>query len=79
MTVIACTEIGGMESFGECLKRRRLERGYSVSRLADEAEITRQAITRWEAGERVPTYPYRAALRDILGLAKSDDHGWWAP
>ena len=50
------------ETIGELLVRARTERGVTQSRLADrlcaasgQATVTRNEISRWERGERIPS------------------------
>lgn len=78
MNLIACAGLDmGMETFGEVLKRRRLAKGWTISRLCREAGVNRQSIYRWEADDREPPWPYRLALREALGASPEEDGGWW--
>lgn len=77
--LIACAAPHGvLETFGQVLQRRRLEKGWTVSRLAREAGVNRVSIERWEDDQREPHWPFRLALREALGLSADDDRGWWA-
>ena len=77
MNLIACTAIGGLETFGEVLQRRREERGWTITELSRRAHVARQSIYQWEGDVRVPQPLYRQALRVALNLSEDDDHGWW--
>jgi len=65
------------ETFGYVLRRRRAEKGWSVSELARRAGVHRVSIWEWEHDRCFPRYPYRLALRVALGLSDRDDDGWW--
>lgn len=77
MNTIACATPFPFPTFGEVLVRRRMERGWSIAKLAREAMVSRQAIYDWERGKAVPIYPYRLALREALRLSEHDDGGYW--
>lgn len=64
-------------TFGETLVRRRMEREMSITALAREAGVSRQAIYDWEQDKVMPAYPFRLALRVALGLSERDDGGYW--
>ena len=50
-------------SFGDRLKATRKERGLSQEQLAEELEVSRQAVTKWETGITFPE------IRTMLRLA----------
>lgn len=64
-------------SFGEALLRRRLEKGWSIRRLARETGIAWRSLYRYEADKRPPKPVCRYALRCALGLDADADGGWW--
>lgn len=66
-----------VRTFGEALHRRRLEKGWTVTRLARVAGIARWTVYRYESDERPPRPVYRLALRMALGLDEHADDGWW--
>ena len=42
-------------TIGEAIKRSREEQGVSQEWLAEQVEVSRQAVSKWERGEAVPT------------------------
>ena len=55
-------------SFGEDLRRLRMERGLSQQQLADLLFVDRSSIARWENGKRVPDLTVLARLAEALGV-----------
>ena len=43
-----------MVEFGEQLRRAREEKGMTQQSLAEQLYVTRQAVSRWECGDRYP-------------------------
>lgn len=54
-------------SFGEALRRLRMEKNISQQQLADLMHVDRSTITRWESGTRLPDADMIALLSDCLG------------
>ena len=42
--------------FGEQLRRAREAKGMTQQSLAEQLIVTRQAVTRWECGDRFPDF-----------------------
>ena len=55
--------------FGEKLKKLRKARGLSQEQLADELQVSRQAISKWELGESTPDTDNLVALSDYFGVS----------
>ena len=49
---------------GEKLKKLRKARGLSQEQLADQLNVSRQAISKWELGESTPDTDNLVALSD---------------
>ena len=47
-----------MVEFGEQLRRAREEKGMTQQSLAEQLYVTRQAVSRWECGDRYPEFTY---------------------
>ena len=54
-------------SFGEALRRLRVERDLSQQQLADLLHVDRTTISKWESGTRLPDADMIALLSDSLG------------
>lgn len=55
-------------SFGECLRRLRMERNISQQQLSKMLRVDRSTITKWESGTRLPDANMIARLSDCLGV-----------
>lgn len=55
-------------SFGECLRRLRMERNISQQQLGNMLRVDRSTITKWESGTRLPDANMIARLSDCLGV-----------
>lgn len=53
----------------EC-KAIRQRAGVSLARLGAELGVSAAAVSRWEAGTRVPSVPVRGAYCDLLDALK---------
>ena len=53
-------------SFGESLRRLRIERGYSQQQLSDALHVDRSTVTKWETGARLPDAAMISALSQCL-------------
>ena len=53
----------------EILTRLRKEKGLSQKEVAEELGVTRQAISRWEAGDAWPSMENLVALSRIYGVS----------
>ena len=54
-------------SFGETLRRLRMERGLSQQQLADRLHVERSSVANWEAGRRVPGATLIFQITEALG------------
>ena len=54
-------------SFGERLRATRKERGFSQEQLAEELEVSRQSVTKWESGLTFPEIKTMLRLASLLG------------
>lgn len=57
-----------MEYF-ERIRSKRLEKGLTQQQLADEIQVSRQMVTRWENGWNVPSLYYAQKLADFFGMS----------
>lgn len=55
-------------SFGEALRRIRIEKGISQQKLADMINVERSTITNWENGRRLPDATLISKLSECLGV-----------
>ena len=53
----------------DILSKLRTERGLSQSELADQVHVTRQAVSRWETGETVPSSETLKLLSRIFDVS----------
>lgn len=58
-----------MIEFGEQLKRAREAKGLTQQSLADQLFVTRQAVSRWERGERFPDLATTKKISTILEVS----------
>lgn len=49
-------------TFADNLVRLRREKGFSQEQLADLMDVSRQAVSKWEAGQTMPDLPKLVAL-----------------
>lgn len=55
-----------MVEFGEQLRRAREEKGMTQQSLAEQLYVTRQAVSRWECGDRYPDLLTTKKISQIL-------------
>ena len=55
-----------MVEFGEQLRRAREEKGMTQQYLAEQLYVTRQAVSRWECGDRYPDLLTTKKISQIL-------------
>lgn len=55
-------------SFGESLRRLRMEKGLSQQRLSEILFVDRSTIVRWETGSRTPDVLLLSRIADALGV-----------
>jgi len=55
-------------SFGETLRRLRMEKGLSQQQLADRLYVERPSVANWEGGRRFPDAATVSQLAEILGV-----------
>ena len=53
---------------GDRIQEQRKRRGLSQEKLAELVGVSRQAVTKWEAGQSVPTCENLMALPDLFQL-----------
>lgn len=56
------------QSFGEVLRRLRVEKGFTQQQLADQMNLDRTNITNWETGRRMPDVATVSRLAEALGV-----------
>ena len=54
-------------TFGEALRRLRIEKGFSQQRLGDTLHVDRSTVAKWETGDRLPDAAMISLLSDQLG------------
>ena len=55
-------------SFGETLRRLRIEKGLSQQQLADKLYVERPSLTNWENGRRMPDAAMISRIVEALGV-----------
>lgn len=58
-----------MVEFGEQLRRAREEKGMTQQSLAERLYVTRQAVSRWECGDRYPDLLTTKKISQILDIS----------
>lgn len=61
-----------MVEFGEQLRRVREEKGMTQQSLAEQLYVTRQAVSRWECGDRYPDLLTTKKISQILEVSLDD-------
>ena len=61
-----------MVEFGEQLRRVREEKGMTQQSLAEQLYVTRQAVSRWECGDRYPDLLTTKKISQILEMSLDD-------
>ena len=56
-------------SIGEKIAMQRKKRGMSQEALANEMDVTRQAVSRWESGQSKPSTEKLLALGELYGVS----------
>ena len=56
-------------TFADNLVRLRREKGFSQEQLADLMDVSRQAVSKWEAGQTMLDLPKLVALADLFGTS----------
>ena len=56
-------------TFAQVLTRLRREKGLSQEQLADLMDISRQAVSKWEAGQSMPDLARLVALAELFGVS----------
>lgn len=64
------------ESFGDSLRYIRKERGMTLEEMANYLGSTKQALSRYERGERVPKITVASDIANKLGYDISDFLGY---
>jgi hypothetical protein len=68
---------GGVETIGSLIRRARQSAGKSQTALAEELRlrsgnisVTREYVSRWESGRRIPTPFWRQHIASVLALPR---------
>ncbi|MBO4911280.1 MAG: helix-turn-helix transcriptional regulator [Butyrivibrio sp.] len=61
-----------MVEFGEQLRKAREEKGMTQQTLAEQLFVTRQAVSKWECGERYPDLPTTMKISEALDVSLDD-------
>ena len=56
-------------TFAQVLARLRREKGLSQEQLADLMDVSRQAVSKWEAGQSMPDLARLVALAELFGVS----------
>lgn len=59
-------------ALGTTISQRRKERHLSQAHVAEELGVSRQAVSKWETGQSVPSTAHLVRLTDILGCDLQD-------
>ena len=54
---------------GERLKALRNQIGFSQEMVAERVGVSRQAVTKWESGQTIPTGENLAALAELYAIS----------
>lgn len=63
------------EKFAETLKKMRKERGLSQEELAERLGTSKQVISRYESGQRIPKISMAYQLAKVLGVSLEELNG----
>lgn len=61
-----------MMEYNERIKHYRTKKGMTQQQLADEIEVSRQSVTRWENGWSVPSMYYAQRLSEYFGVTVTE-------
>ena len=61
-----------MVEFGEQLRKAREAKGLTQQTLAEQLFVTRQAVSKWECGERYPDLPTTKKISETLDVSLDD-------
>ena len=67
------------ERFAETLKRIRRERGLSQDELAEKIGTSKQVISRYESGQRIPKISVAVQIAKALGVTLEELNGQAVP
>ena len=56
-------------TLGERLKMYRTQKGLSQEKIAEMLDVSRQAVTKWEAGQATPSSDHLIALADLYDVS----------
>ena len=54
--------------FSEKIYALRKDKGYTQEQLAEQLDVSRQSISKWEAGQAMPESDKIVALADLFGV-----------
>lgn len=63
------------EKFAETLKKMRRERGFSQEELAERLGTSKQVISRYESGQRIPKISMAYQIAKVLGISLEELNG----
>ena len=61
---------------GERLKALRNQIGFSQEMVAERVGVSRQAVTKWESGQTIPTGENLAALAELYAISLDEGKRW---
>ncbi|MCL2368707.1 MAG: helix-turn-helix domain-containing protein [Oscillospiraceae bacterium] len=59
-------------TLGERIKEQRNKNGFSQEKIAEFVGISRQAVTKWEAGQSIPSMANLISLAELFGVSLSE-------
>jgi transcriptional regulator with XRE-family HTH domain len=62
-------------TLGERIKENRNRLGFSQEKIAELVDVSRQAVTKWEANQSIPCMENLITLADIFGISLSELSG----
>jgi transcriptional regulator with XRE-family HTH domain len=57
------------EIFCQRLRQLRQDKNMTITQIANEFEVTKQTVSRWELGDRIPTLDTATAIADYFDVS----------
>jgi transcriptional regulator with XRE-family HTH domain len=57
------------EIFCQRLRQLRQDKNMTITQIATEFEVTKQTVSRWELGDRIPTLDTATAIADYFDVS----------
>ena len=57
------------EIFCQRLRALRQDKNMTIAQIAAEFEVTKQSVSRWELGDRIPTLDKAATIADYFDVS----------